>query len=223
MSYFLSNHSQVDLFTNEDGLRAPQLGAVGALIAHGTKSIEPAVISLPTGTGKTAVLQLAPFLWKASRVLVITPSRVVREQITKGFTELELLRSLGVLSDDLNTPKVRSILKRIVDNATWEECRGYDVVVSTPQSCSPAIEQIPAPAPDLFDLILIDEAHHSPAVSYAAILDAFPDAKKAFFTATPFRRDKKALRGKLVYNYPLRSAIEDGTYGKIQFLPCEPS
>ena len=40
MSYFLSNHSQVDLFTNEDGLRAPQLGAVGALIAHGTKSIE---------------------------------------------------------------------------------------------------------------------------------------------------------------------------------------
>ena len=40
MSYFLSNHSQVDLFTNEGGLRAPQLGAVGALIAHGTKSIE---------------------------------------------------------------------------------------------------------------------------------------------------------------------------------------
>ena len=224
MSYFLSNHTQIDLFADGGvGLRTPQLGAAGALIAHGTKSIDPAVVSLPTGTGKTAVLQLTPFLWKATRVLVITPSRMVREQITDGFTELGLLRSLGVLSDKLKTPAVRSISKRITDNATWEECRNFDVVVSTPQSCSPAIEKIPTPPTDLFDLILIDEAHHSPAVSYAAILDAFPDAKKAFFTATPFRRDRKVLRGKLVYNYPLRSAIEDGTYGKIQFLPCEPS
>ena len=224
MPYFQSNHSKLDLLPDShSGLRNPQLGAVGALIAHNTKSNEPAVVSLPTGTGKTAVLQLTPYLWKASRVLVITPSRIVREQITEGFSNLGLLRMLGVLPDDLAAPMVKSVTKRISEVDTWEEFRKFDVVVSTPQSCSPAIEQIPTPPSDIFDLILIDEAHHAPAVSYAAILDAFPNAKRAFFTATPFRRDKKVLRGKLAYNYPLKAAIEDGTYGKIQFLPCEPT
>lgn len=70
--------------------------------------------------------------------------------------------------------------------------RNFDVVVATPMSISPAIDDIPAPPPDdIFDLILIDEAHHSPAATWNEIIEAFPEAKKILFTATPFRRDKK--------------------------------
>lgn len=44
-----------------------------------------------------------------------------------------------------------------------------------------------------FDLIIVDEAHHSPAGSYQKIFKAFPDAKIIGFTATPRRTDGKPL------------------------------
>ncbi|WP_339888897.1 DEAD/DEAH box helicase, partial [Rhodopirellula europaea] len=222
-SYFKQNHRMVDLLPkNAEGLRRPQLGATGALLAHGTRTAEPAVVALPTGTGKTAVLQLTPFLWSTGRVLVLTPSRLVRDQIVAGFKQLQLLKDLGVLPSDAGLPKVASIANRVTSIEVWESYREFDVVVTTPMSASPSIEAIVTPPTDLFNLVLVDEAHHSPAVSYSTLLGCFPDARKAFFTATPFRRDKKVVPGKLVYNYPLKAAIEDGTYGKVEYLPCEP-
>ena len=222
--YFQQNHRKVELLPSEEsGLRTPQLGASGALLSHGTRTSEPAVVVLPTGTGKTAVLQLTPFLWSTGRVLVITPSRLVREQIASGFEHLDLLKSLGVLPDELQPPNVISVPKRLSSAEMWSDLRDADVVVTTPMSASPSIEGISEPPSDLFDLVMVDEAHHSPAISYANLLDAFPNARKAFFTATPFRRDRKFVAGKLVYNYPLRSAIDDGTYGRIEYLPCEPN
>ena len=223
-SYFQTNQTFIDFFPADGlGLRPPQLGAASSLLALSTqKEMEPAIVVLPTGTGKTAVLQLAPFLWRASRVLVITPSRLVREQIVDGFRELALLKKLGVLSEEISSPKVLSIDKRVGSKVSWEDCRDYDVVVATPNSISPSIEGIPVLPTDLFDVLLIDEAHHSPAKSYVAIINALPNAKKGLFTATPFRRDKRKIKGKLAYNYPLKSAIEDQTYGKVEFVPCTP-
>ncbi len=222
-TFFRDNQRKVQLLPyGSPGFRTPQLGAACALLSHSTRFTEPAVVSLPTGTGKTAVLQLTPFLWSSSRVLVLTPSRLVREQIEKGFESLHLLKSLGILPADLACPNVQSIEGRIDEADKWESLRPVDVVVSTPMSLSPSIAGIACPPSDLFDLIVVDEAHHVPASSYMAILDAFPTARKAFFTATPFRRDKKQLPGKLIYNYPMRNAIEDGTYGKVEFVPCIP-
>lgn len=221
--FFRRNQRSIDLFPqSQTGLRTPQLGAAAALIAHGTKTAEPAVIALPTGTGKTAVLQMTPFLWATGRVLVLTPSRMVRDQIAGGFASLQLLSELGVLRPNLDRPRIASISKRMNSVDAWERYREADVVVTTPMSTSPSIEGIANPPADLFDLVIIDEAHHSPAVSYSALLEAFPDARKAFFTATPFRRDKRIVPGKLIYNYSLKSAIDDGTYGRLQFLPCIP-
>ena len=45
-----------------------------------------------------------------------------------------------------------------------------------------------------FDLVVIDECHHSPAKSYQAIVEAFPQALRYGMTATPGRLDKKALK-----------------------------
>jgi hypothetical protein len=156
-------------------------------------------------------------------VLVLTPSRLVRDQIAIGFEHLMLLKSLGILPQDLTCPAVRKVSSQLKSCEAWDELRKFDVVVATPQSVSPAIVGIATPPADLFSVIMVDEAHHTPAVSYTGVLDSFPNAKKAFFTATPFRRDKKAIPGKLVYSYPLKSAIEDGTYGKIVYVPCIPA
>ena len=219
--FFQQHHRKIDLLPDQArGLRTPQLGAVGALVAHQTRSSEPAVVALPTGTGKTAVLQLTPFAWSSGRVLVLTPSRLVRDQIASGFSNLQLLRELGVVPNDLEAPMVQTISSKVRCEDEWNALRSADVVVTTPMSASPTIAGIADPPQDLFELVLVDEAHHAPAVSYASLLSAFPAAAKAFFTATPFRLDKRLVPGKLVYNYPLRSAIEDGTYGKVEYIAC---
>lgn len=176
-NYFQQNRRKIDLLPCDlIGLRSPQLGAAAALIAHGTRSKDPAVVALPTGTGKTAVLQLTPFVWGTGRVLVVTPSRLVRDQIAAGYRDLRLLKDLGVLPHDLACPVVRTISSRICSNKDWLECELADVVVTTPMSASPSIAEVPQPPLDLFDLVMVDEAHHSPAVSYASLIGAFPSA-----------------------------------------------
>jgi hypothetical protein len=47
--------------------------------------MEPTLVVLPTGSGKTAVSLLAAFVERAKRVLVVTPSRLVRNQITEEY------------------------------------------------------------------------------------------------------------------------------------------
>ena len=46
--------------------------------------------------------------------------------------------------------------------------------------------------PDV-DVLIIDEAHHTPAASYRAIIDAYPDAILLGLTATPCRGDGRGL------------------------------
>lgn len=76
---------------------------------------------------------------------------------------------------------------------------------------------MPKPPEDLFDVILVDEAHHSPAVTWTATLNMFPNARMALFTATPFRRDDREILGRFAYTYDLKRAYQDGIFGHIQF------
>lgn len=48
----------------------------------------------------------------------------------------------------------------------------------------------PFPRPDL---IIIDEAHHTVAGTWARVIEAFPDTKRIGFTATPVRTDGQGL------------------------------
>ncbi len=129
---------------------------------------------MPTGTSKTAVLMMAPFLLESKRTLVITPSRMVRDQIVDGFTSLALLKTLGVLPADIGTPNAVAVESRIESSNDWTAFNDADVVITTPMGSSPAIQQVPKPPEDLFDLLLVDEAHHSPADTWSALIDAFP-------------------------------------------------
>ncbi|WP_425553416.1 DEAD/DEAH box helicase family protein [Kribbella hippodromi] len=48
-----------------------------------------------------------------------------------------------------------------------------DVVVGTPNVLSPSYDEIAQPPADLFDLVIFDEAHHTPAATYSVLIDAF--------------------------------------------------
>ncbi|MFD2368878.1 DEAD/DEAH box helicase [Brevibacillus sp. GCM10020057] len=224
MSYFSNCYNSLRYpVASEDrfGLRRAQLGAIHAIASHFTLRNEPAIVVMPTGAGKTAVLMMTAFVQRATRVLVITPSRLVRNQIAEDFSNLDVLKKIGVLDQEVHKPKVSEVVNIISDSSGWDAIREYDVIVSTPKSISPAFENIAKPPEGFFDLILVDEAHHSPAVTWEEILKCFPDAQKVLFTATPFRQDRKEIKGRIVYNYSLSEAYKDKVYGNIEFMPVK--
>ncbi|OKH61230.1 hypothetical protein EB73_30780 [Mycobacterium sp. SWH-M3] len=91
------------------------------------------------------------------------------------------------------------------------------MVVALPQSISPDhYDDGSKPPADLFDLVIIDEAHHAPARTWRAILDHFDGARKVLLTATPRRRDGKRVPGEIVFHYPLRAAMSDGYYKTVE-------
>lgn len=222
MSYFEEQYKNLKFpvaIRDTTGLFNAQLGAIHSIASHFTLNSDAAIITMPTGSGKTAVLMITPYLLRINRALVITPSRMVRDQIRDDFESLRTLKEIGVFDIETPTPRVFEVKSKIDSKEKWEMLRNYDVVVSTPNCASSAYPNIPEPPNDLFDLILIDEAHHSPAKTWNELIESFPGSRDVLFTATPFRRDNKEIKGRFIYNYPIGKAYEDGIYGKISFIP----
>jgi superfamily II DNA or RNA helicase len=225
MSYFSDHYAALQYPFAVDGvggLRRAQLGALHAIGAHFSIRGDPALICLPTGVGKTAVLTLTPFLCKAQRALIITPGRLVRNQIAEEVKLLRTPKLINALPGDLPAPRTHELIHRISTPNEWEVLRLFDVVIANPQSISPSLGEVPPPPDDLFDILLFDEAHHTPAQTWRHVIDAFPNGKKIFFTATPYRRDHKEIKAAYIYTYPVRLAYEDKIFGKIRYVPVQP-
>jgi len=204
-----------------DGWRAPQRGALGALLAHWTLTpAEPALISLPTGTGKTGVALAAPFVTPEppKRVLVLVPSRALREQTVPQFADLDLLRSIGALPHRRRRPRLR--VHKVTGTSTdWDAAAAADVVVAIPQSVSPAsAADVSVPPSGMFDLVIVDEAHHVPSLTWSAILEHLDSRSALLLTATPFRLDNKRLPGTNIFHFPLRQAIDQSFYRPVRPL-----
>lgn len=89
MPYFTDNDLALSLVGGPNtGFRPGQLGALHSALAHFSVYDEPAILSLPTGYGKTALLMALPFLLQARRILVVEPSDALRQQTTSHFKEL---------------------------------------------------------------------------------------------------------------------------------------
>jgi len=224
MAYFASLYHRINYpiaaTAQARGLRNAQIGAIHAIASHFTLyDTEPALVVMPTGSGKTAVLNLAPYVLRAGRVLVISSSVLVRGQIVEEFTTLKTLKASNVFHADIGTPAFREIKSRVKSLEEWEQMREVDVVIGIPSSINEGITEEIRPPDDLFDLILVDEAHHVPAFTWTRVITRFPQARKIFFTATPFRRDRKEITGKLAYYYPLSKAYEDHIFGDIGYYP----
>jgi superfamily II DNA or RNA helicase len=224
-AFFQDHHSDLKLSyagPHRRGLRRAQVAAIWALAARAIEGKDPAQAILPTGTGKTAVITALPFALKAQRVLVITPSQVVRRQIAREFASFTVLRRTGALPRLNDRPVVLSLERQIRRADAWEAMRRHEVVVSTPQCVSPAYKRV-VPAPSgLFDLLIVDEAHHEPAKTWRALIEHFSTIPRLMLTATPFRRDRRGLSGEIAYWYSLHDAIADGVYSPIHFRAVRP-
>jgi superfamily II DNA or RNA helicase len=116
MPYFADNYSRLayPLASGPvSGLFNAQLGAIHAVAAHFAVDERRAMVTMPTGSGKTAVLMMAPFVLRSERVLVITPSRMVREQIVEDFGGLITLRRVGAIPTDVRSPRVTEVKRQV--------------------------------------------------------------------------------------------------------------
>jgi superfamily II DNA or RNA helicase len=226
MNHFRSAVGSIHLrpiVDDKPGLRNSQIGAVHSIGAHFSLRDDPALVVLPTGAGKTAVLMISPYVLLSERVLIITPSRFVRDQISTDFAKLKTLKAVGAIDLDIAPPMVIQNREQVRTQEGWESFRSADVVISTPNGASPSIKGIPEPPSDLFDLVLVDEAHHSPAPTWNALIASFSRARVVLFTATPFRRDRREIKAKYLYTYPIQRAFDDGIYGEMTYVPVAPN
>lgn len=244
MSYFSSHRddltrkvaSYADSDTNEgsvrnqEGLWECQQGAEWAVKSHFTSSSPktPAVVSMPTGAGKTALMMLLAFELEVDKLLIVTTSQFLRSQTAEKFRSLEGLVAAGVVDEGMETPDVRTLETRVTSQDTWEsiESSNDDVVVALPHNISTDhnradTEDIVGPPDDLFDIVFFDEAHHARASSWETLFDDLRTTRTVLLTATPFRRDRQTLPGELVYHYPISKAVKSGIYEKIQLEEVE--
>ena len=222
ISYFSSLYGELRFplaDADEVGLRNSQIGAIYAVASYSTlNSKDSAVIVMPTGSGKTTVVMVVPYLLKKNKVLIVTPSAMVRGQITSDYANLRTLKYVGVFSKGTNAPSIYEAKHLYSSKKDDDSILDADVVIATHQVASSISE---AQIKNSFDYIIIDEAHHVPAPTWQRILKNMINTPSLLVTATPFRLDKKEIKGKTVYNYPLSRAYKDRIFGEIMFNPID--
>lgn len=221
MCYFIETYDSLryPIDSNESiGLRNAQIGAIHAIASYDTFNKKcAAIVVMPTGSGKTGVLMMAPYVTQRHKVLIVTPSIMVRGQIYEDFSHLHTLRKIHVFHEDVVPPRTYE-LKNKFSEELQEDVSSADVVVATPQvALSLSENEIKAS----FDYIIVDEAHHVPAQTWQSILNNMKDVNTILFTATPFRMDRKEIRGENIYTYPLSLAYRDGIFGEVTYIPIE--
>lgn len=140
--------SNADLSLDAENLREAQRGALHAVAAHVAWSDTPAQVVLPTGVGKT-VACLLPYLLGANRVLVVTPARIVKDQVAHEFATQTVAKAVGALPAEVEPPPVLRADRR---RTNWEAAALCDAVVGTPQVLSHAYEGVAEIPAGLFDL-----------------------------------------------------------------------
>lgn len=224
MNYFSNKKAQSKLLQNKHNeLRKCQHGGLLAILAHFTASDEPAIVSLPTGAGKTELMFSISFSLKPNRILIIEPSQLLRSQTAERLRELKLFREKGILIADAPQPRICEVESTMKTLEDWKALYNYDAVVATPKTVSPEERLVCSPPDDLFDLVFIDEAHHTAAKTWRILVGEFTHSRTILLTATAFRRDRRRLPGRLAYHYPIGRALEDDIYRPVEYLPVNAS
>lgn len=199
------------------GFRPPQIGALHAVAAHWSISNKPALVVMPTGTGKTEVMLSCMVVGRPKRLLVLIPSDALRTQTINKFIRLGLLPTLGVLKHDAINPVVGVIKKTFSTESEIHDVAPCNVLISTVASIQGMPHSLLAKFLATFDTVFFDEAHHIPAISWERIFNGLRQQTVLQFTATPFRLDGRRIPGRIIYNFPLGLAQAQGYFRKIHF------
>ena len=153
-------------------LRPYQLQAVAEIRQAYQQRHRSVLFVLPTGGGKTVLF-----------------SHITRETAARGnrvcilVHRAELLRQASASLEALDVPHGLIAANRSMDLSR-------PVQVASVQTLARRLHRIP---PEFFDLLVIDEAHHSNAGTWAKVLNHCAKARVLGVTATPVRGDGRGL------------------------------
>ncbi|WP_264753254.1 DEAD/DEAH box helicase [Acinetobacter sp. Root1280] len=205
LSYFKS--TPVNILGNNK-LRNPQLEAYIKIQDYFTKNPQgEALVVLPTGTGKSGLISIAPFDVSNGRVLIITPGLVTKDSINK--TQSQLDDNFWINYEIIFNIDHQPIINEYETDISQEHLDRSNIVISNIQKVvnnfgSSLVDRVPK---NYFDMIIIDESHHSTAESWQKVLDYFTGAKKLHVTGTPYRGDNQPIPGDKIHETSLSEVM----------------
>lgn len=151
-------------------LRGYQQQAIDDLRSAYRAGCRAPLLCLPTGGGKTIIFSAIAnsAAARGKQVLILVHRRELLHQASRKLTDIGLdhgLIAAGIAATDqpVQVASVQTLVRRL-SRLDWQP-----------------------------SLIIIDEAHHASAGSWAAILDKWPEAFRLGVTATPCRLDGRGL------------------------------
>ena len=206
-------------------LREPQVEAYSKLYEYFNAGGKTAIIQIPVGCGKSGIAAVAPFGIAKGRVLVVAPNLTIKEGLFESLDVTNRQKCFWRKRDILSAEAmIGGPFATTLDTGNISVCEKSHFVVSNVHQLATNPEKWLHRFPkDFFDLIIVDEAHHSPAESWKKVLEHFDAARVINMTATPFRGDGKEIDGDLVYRYPFKKATFKGYIKRIKASYAAPS
>ena len=205
MSYFKETVAYIN---GNKKLREPQREAYIAAYEYFTENEKgEALIVLPTGTGKSGLISVLPFGISDGRVLIVTPGLITKQSVIKTLNPLE--NNFWINYDIIFDPEDMPVVVEYDADVLDESLEKSNFVVANihklyKDSENSLINRVPK---DFFDMIIIDEAHHSAANSWKDVLQYFSEAKKIHLTGTPYRGDDEPIPGEKIHTTSLATAM----------------
>lgn len=205
MSYFKETVAYIN---GNKKLREPQREAYIAAYEYFTENEKgEALIVLPTGTGKSGLISVLPYGISNGRVLIVTPGLITKQSVVKTLNPLE--DNFWINYDIIFDPEDMPVVVEYDANVLDESLEKSNFVVANihklyRDSENSLLNRVPR---NFFDMIIIDEAHHSAANSWKDVLQYFADAKKVHLTGTPYRGDDEPIPGENIHTTSLATAM----------------
>lgn len=210
---------------NNPALREPQRDAYLRAYEYFNAGGKKALIQMPVGCGKSGLAAILPFGIAKGRVLIITPNLTIKDGLfeTLDITNRQrcFWRKMRVLEEKemLAGPYVCNL-----DEGNVSICQKSHIVVTNIHQLATRTEKWLSQFDDkFFDMIIVDEGHHSAATSWQKVFEKFNEAKIIHLTATPFRSDRQELDGELIFRYSFRSACIKGYIKRLKASSVAPT
>lgn len=221
-AFFLDLDFKID---GNEYLRDPQRDGYLRTYEFFRKGKNKAILQIPVGCGKTGLAALLPLGLAEGRVIVIAPNLTIKDGL---FDAMDITnrqkcfwRKAAVLSPE---QMMSGPLACTLDSGNLSVAAKSHLVITNVHQLATNVDKWLTQFPDdFFDMIIVDEAHHSAAASWQKVIDRFPKAKVILLTATPFRSDRQELDGELVFRYPFRNATLKGYIKRLKASYVAPS
>ena len=170
------------------------------------------LINMPTGSGKTGIIAMVSHFTEEGNVLVLAPRIAIKNQLLKEIGG-NFFEKIG------KKPSAKRVLPLRSNLDYAKNCIVVDTIQKIDRNRKLGNEIYKLLKSNI-DLVIIDEGHYEPALSWSNTIREF-EKKCILCTATPYRNDFKNFKidPAFVYRLPYAQAVKKNILREIEFIP----